>query len=1113
MKTRRKSLLHCLLHWLKRVFRLLTHRFHRPTSSHRPIPPPSAPTTRQTVTGDRNQVIGEMSGNATAIGNVSGDAYIDSTILQLPSPPAPLPPGIPSNLPHSGAIAFVGREQDLTNLHSLVQQSDRIAITAIQGMGGIGKTELALQYATYHLQQGTYPAGVCWFSVRDLDLGTQLVTFARTWFGLTPPDDFDLPAQVQYCWQRWPDGDVLIVLDDVTAYDAIAPYLPPTEPRFKVLLTTRVNLGQSLRSFSIDVLSEAAALDLLRAFTHPDRIDSQLPLAKHLCQWLGYLPLGLEMVGSYLAQHPDLSLTTLQQRLDAKHLAARVLCQRQPDRTATHESVAAAFELSWADLNPQEQHLALILSLYALAPIPWELITPWFDQVDAEDLEDWRDRGLVNRSLLQRVGEHTVQLHQLLREFFRTKLATLPSPVGEGPGERADLPTAYCRQMVQIAQQIPQSPTRDQILTFTPLIPHLAEVTTTWLTSVADADLLWSFVGIARFYDGQGAYAQAAPWYERCLAACRDRLGADHPAVATSLNNLAYLYQRQGRYSEAEPLYVQALDLRQRLLGADHPAVATSLNNLAGLYESQGRYSEAEPLYVQALDLSQRLLGADHPDVATSLNNLAYLYQRQGRYSEAEPLYVQALDLRQRLLGADHPDVATSLNNLAYLYQRQGRYSEAEPLYVQALDLRQRLLGADHPAVATSLNNLAGLYESQGRYSEAEPLYVQALDLRQRLLGADHPAVATSLNNLAGLYESQGRYSEAEPLYVQALDLRQRLLGADHPDVATSLNNLAYLYQRQGRYSEAEPLYVQALDLSQRLLGADHPDVATSLNNLAYLYQRQGRYSEAEPLYVQALDLRQRLLGADHPAVATSLNNLAGLYESQGRYSEAEPLYVQALDLRQRLLGADHPAVATSLNNLAYLYQRQGRYSEAEPLYVQALDLMQRLLGADHPAVATSLNNLAYLYQRQGRYSEAEPLYVQALDLRQRLLGADHPAVATSLNNLAYLYQRQGRYSEAEPLYVQALDLMQRLLGADHPAVATSLNNLAGLYESQGRYSEAEPLYVQALGILFSRLGEDHPNTQTVLNNFVGLLGQTIAEGRTADLSDHPLTQALLQQL
>jgi tetratricopeptide (TPR) repeat protein len=672
---------------------------------------------------------------------------------KLPSPPK----ACPNNLPRSGTNAFVGRETDLANLHTQLHQSDRIAITAIRGMGGIGKTELALQYALHHLGQGTYPGGICWLQTKEQDIGTEIVNFALVYLNLTPPDGLDLPSQVAYIWNHWPTpvgahrrapsatstpianppneqpdkdlgqkaqdpalgaqpcaptpGDVLVVIDDVSgpdeakAYNAIKPYLPPQETHFRVLLTTRLQLGTSIQTVQIDVLNPAAALELLTSLIGADRVNRELDTAKALCQWLGYLPLGLELVGRILARKRGWSLAKMQQQLDQKRLEAKPLTQAQADMTAAHESIAAAFELSWQDLEPEAQELAYRLCLYALAPIDWQWIEQWYEDTDPDELEDWRDEGLVNRSLLNLDSDsNTVQLHQIIREFFRAKLELWAGAEG--------LKRAYGQAMVQVAQQIPQTPTRDQILAVTTATPHLAEAATTWQRWLEDESLIWPFAGLGRFYEGQGAYGQAEPWWQDCLAVTRDRLGEAHPDVATSLNNLAELYRSQGRYSEAEPLYQEALALRKQLLGEAHPDVANSLNNLALLYKSQGRYSKAEPLYQEALALRKQLLGEAHPDVASSLNNLAALYRSQGRYSEAEPLYQEALALSKQLLGEAHPDVAQSLNNLAALYYSQGRYSEAEPLYLQAISVVYQRLGENHPNTQRVLGNFVGFLQS-----------------------------------------------------------------------------------------------------------------------------------------------------------------------------------------------------------------------------------------------------------------------------------------------------------------------------------------------------------------------------------------------------------------
>ncbi len=807
----------------------------------------------------------QVGGNLTT-GNIT-QTIIENLLVFIYQHESFKPKEIPQNIPPGSIVKFIGRAETLVNLHQRLQHSSQVVVAAIEGMGGVGKTELAIEYALIHLLLNTYPGGICWLRARDEDIGLQILQFAIAKLGLKPPEDWDLPKQVDFCWSRWHDGNVLVVLDDVNDFSKVEQYLPPQSPRFKLLITTRLQLDFP-QSFTLDVLRESAALELLQEWVGAEKVAQELEDAKEICQRLGCLPLALNLVGRYVKKR-RISLAEMVQRLDAKGkaLSHKALALDEKDRTWTlnvKRGVIAAFELSWEELSNDAKELGVLLSLFALAPIPWRLVESVETAKDAEQLEDSRVE-LESLHLLQ--GEDSYQLHQLIREFFQLKQAEF--------NQVEELKRSLCRVMVAVAKDIPDTSILKQINDVNPAIPHLAEVANNLIQYVSDDDLIWVFNGNIRFYESQGLYNQALNWCYQGLKVTKKRLGEEHPDVTSILNNLAGLYSFQGRYSEAEPLYLKTLELRQRLLGEGHPNVVASLNNLAELYRSQGRYSEAEPLYLEALKLWQYQQREEDLDVAASLNNLALLYDSQGRYKEAEPLYWQALDLTRRFLGEEHPNVATSLNNLAAFYDFQGRYSKAETLYLEALELMQRLLGKEHPDVVSSLNNLAGLYYSQGRYSETELLYKQALELRQRLLGEEHPYIAQSLNNLALLYNYQRRYKEAEPLYKQALALNRKLLGKEHPDVATNLNNLAELYRNQSRYSEAKTLFIQALALNRKLLGEEHPDVAINLNNLARLYHSQGRYSEAKPLYIQSLDICEQQLGVNHPNTIIVRENLA----------------------------------------------------------------------------------------------------------------------------------------------------------------------------------------------------------------------------------------------
>nr|ADN14052.1 NB-ARC domain protein [Gloeothece verrucosa PCC 7822] len=982
------------------------------------------------------------------------------------------PSTIPYKLPKSGVRQFVGRDEALKKLDKQLQESERIAISTLTGMGGIGKTELALQYALADRdkveEERNYQAGICWINVSEetsnieekTNVGIQILDFAKNYLQIQIPEENELKLKdrIQVCWQKWRKGDTLIIFDNVKYLEQIEDYLPPQSKKFKLIITTRnINLRNNFNLLELDLLDEESAIKLLGSFIGDKRIEQEREDAEKLCNWLGYLPLSIELAARYLEDTGE-KIENYYQKLQQQKLKDKSLERPKDQLMTAKRGVIATFELSWQELSEDTKQLGCFLSLFEAQPIPWKFIETHLGEAAVKSTSKFKNifssivqifirnksqielsqsqqqlRELTKLSLIKEKNEQVYEIHTLIHEYLRDKLneSKLVNSAKE----------TYCQLMGAIAKEIPEQTVQSDIQKLTPIIPHLAVAARELSQWIKNDDLMWVYVGLKRFYEGQGLYKEAEPWGKQCLSVTQERFFGDDLDVARSLNNLAGLYKIQGRYNEAEPLYIQALEMYRRMFEGDHPDVATNLNDLAALYDDQGRYTEAEPLYIQAYEMYRRMFEGNHPQVATSLNNLAALYYHQGRYTEAEPLYTEAYEMTRRIFTGDHPSVATSLNNLALFYKSQGRYTEAEPLYTEALEMRRRIFTGDHPDVATSLNNLALLYKIQGKYTEAEPLYTEALEMIRRMFEGDHPDVATSLNNLALLYSSQDRYTEAEPLCTEALEMRRRMFEGDHPDVASSLNNLAVLYRIQGRYTKAEPLYTEALKMRRRIFTGDHPDVARNLNNLAELYRIQGRYTEAEPLYTEALEMRRRMFEGDHPDVTTSLNNLAELYCSQDRYTEAEPLYTEALEMTKRMFDGNHPSVAGSLNNLAVLYYNQGRYTEAEPLYNEALEMTKRMFDGDHPSVATSLNNLALLYKSQGRYTEAEPLYTEALEMRRRIFTGDHPDVALSLNNLAELYYSQDRYDEAKSLYTEALEMAERTLGTDHPTTQSIRQN------------------------------------------------------------------------
>ena len=273
-------------------------------------------------------------------------------------------------------------------------QTSAGALSAVAGMGGVGKTELAIQYARQH--EADYPGGICWLSARESDLAALIVQFAQLHMNLVvPQQDFrgrvlSLTEQVEWCWQHWqpPQGLALIVLDDVTDVGNYRHLLPKTN-RFRVLMTTRLrNLNPNIEEISLDVLSPEFALQLLTKLLGEKRVEKELVVAKQLCEWLGYLPLGLELVGQYVAKKPpNYKLAQMLERLKAQRLENEAInCSSegmQQSLSTAQQGILAAFELSWQELTPATQLVAALLSLFAPNIFAWE----WVES--ASELLNW----------------------------------------------------------------------------------------------------------------------------------------------------------------------------------------------------------------------------------------------------------------------------------------------------------------------------------------------------------------------------------------------------------------------------------------------------------------------------------------------------------------------------------------------------------------------------------------------------------------------------------------------------------------------------------------------------------------------------------------------------
>ena len=330
---------------------------------------------------------------------------------------------IPQNIPR-GVPEFKGRESDLESLHQKLQREKRSSIVAIFGMGGIGKTELALQYASKYYQN-FYSGGVFWLRAREKSISHQIVNFIQPRKKLSLQQNIDFYTEEQltrWCWENWQscNQQSLVIFDDVTNYEEVKPYLPPNNPSFKVLITTRKRLGLPVEDFELDVLSTEPALELLKSLVRvKERIETDLEVSKEVCEMLGCLPLALELTGRYLEQVPHLTLPELKERLKMQSLFYNL--------SEVSDIINAAFELSWSELKTEAQKLAGLLSVFTNFYWDWEFIKR-YRYVDLSEWEGIKLEDCISELLrLSWVqfdeNTNTYRMHPLIKTFTRKRLS------------------------------------------------------------------------------------------------------------------------------------------------------------------------------------------------------------------------------------------------------------------------------------------------------------------------------------------------------------------------------------------------------------------------------------------------------------------------------------------------------------------------------------------------------------------------------------------------------------------------------------------------------------------------------------------------------------------
>ena len=711
--------------------------------------------------------------------------HIVGAQVTWPAADAPAEPGpLPKNaiLPYQRNNDFVGRRTILLELAARLLPKSSVTSTnrvvAVTGMGGLGKTQVAVEFA---YRYGRYfPGGVYWLSFAEAENVVAEVAGIGGERGMglyRDSEQLTLTEQVGRVQKAWQEAiPRLLIFDNCEDETLLATWLPKTGG-CRVLLTSRRGswareLGVTIRPLAI--LSPTSSIALLQQLT--PRVSETDAAA--IAAEVGYLPLALHLAGGFLRRYRTVTATHYLKQLPSQGLLDHPsLLGRGSNYSPTgHElNVARTFALNFEQLDishevdNRSQQLLLRAACYAPGePISHKLLlaSMMTDEADIEQLlltEDALAR-LVSLGFLEDDGE-TVVLHRLLAAFVVKMVDD-------------DTQTAVAHT---IHQTIDHYREQTGSLFFLPLpLSHLRYITDTLLVK---EDLIAANLAnlLGLHFSFVSNYQEAEDYFQKGLAIYEQQYGHNHPETAICFNHFGILHGARGDFYQARLAYEKVVAIREQVFGIHDPQTAVALNNLGYILIRQGDYDMAQTYLAKALTISEQI-GATHiPRTAIFVNNLGLALMYAERYEEAATLMARGLTIREDTLGREHPYTAVSLHNLGKLHLAQKNFKQAQTYLEEALTIQKQVLGHNHYHTARSLHMLGCLFMAQNDYSQAHPYLEQAQHMQTVTLTANHPEKGLTLKDLADWHQAMGQEQQAQLYYKQALAILQPALVPAHP--------------------------------------------------------------------------------------------------------------------------------------------------------------------------------------------------------------------------------------------------------------------------------------------------------------------------------------------
>ncbi|WP_367129549.1 FxSxx-COOH system tetratricopeptide repeat protein [Saccharothrix sp. HUAS TT1] len=804
-------------------------------------------------------------------------------------------------------VNFTGRADLLQELERRLVRGGTAAVLpeTLHGMGGVGKSHLAIEYAYRNRPN----FDLIWWvpAERSVKIVNSLVELGQR-LGLEGGTEANVAVQQVLDALRSGNHpkvptNWLLIFDNADSPDAVQQYLP-TGGTGRILVTSRNSQWLSVaRPLEVNVFQRAESVQLLR------RRDPELSEedAGRLAKALGDLPLAVAQAAAWRVE------TGMPAAEYLELLAEKQLELLNVTTTLDYpESVAAMWDLSLNELKRKNLSALRLLQVCAfLAPEPINRTMFTYSRnitgVPNELSRVLRDRLRlneairdINRFALVRVDHRTnsIELHRLVQ-------AVLISQMSEE--ERVVMRNAAHLMLSENDPETPEEP--DNWPVYVDLSAHLAASN----AYESDAEPVRSLLyNQAQFLYRWGEHNRSAELSERLYRIWRERLGEDHPETLRMGRWYGFMLWVQGRYAEAIPLNLELLERHRSTFGEEHEETILAMGQVAGDKRAEGDFVGALELSKRTYDICVRYLGDEDPVTLSAAHNLGVNLRLVGDFASAVKLDADTWDRRAQMYGQEHEVPLLTQVGLTLDKRELGNYREASAEHEEVVRMYERLSEGRplNPTWLRAVRHLAVMRRKAGDHEGAMSAAETAFEGLRRRYGFDHAETLAAALARSIELRHLGRHETAAQLGQDTLTRYAKTLGPDHPHTLSAAVNVAILRRLKGDFEGARELNQATLGSFRARLGDDHPSTLTTRINLASDLHALGDAQAAHDLDVEVLNRATVVLGADHPTTLACQANLAQDLRSLGRTEEADALYLRAVNMLRERLGNHHPAVS-----------------------------------------------------------------------------------------------------------------------------------------------------------------------------------------------------------